>query len=214
MYIYVIQLDLLYYTGIQKNGFHTTSKQISLRFLRLSVEVPRSIIYKKNYQWKFGLKHCKIFCNCKKPSNLQFNVWKFVSQTLQDFQNCDTSIQQWNYTFLQMFKVINFVLNFCKFLQISSEKSKWTRNYSRFVELKEVSPNYHSNFKKKVINCQKPSSPLKQYFALKLKTKTTKKLHAVKRRQSKPIVQLKHNILVHLTGIKKLKYNQPSDATN
>ena len=25
-------------------------------------------------------------------------------------------------------------------------KSKWTRNYSKFVELKEVLPNYHSNF--------------------------------------------------------------------
>jgi hypothetical protein len=53
VYIYVIQLDLLYVTGVQRSGFWTTSKQIYLRFLWLSVEVPRSVIYKNNNQWKF-----------------------------------------------------------------------------------------------------------------------------------------------------------------
>jgi hypothetical protein len=54
---------------------------------------------------------------------------------------------------------------------------------------------------------------LKEYFVLKLKINTTKKLKAVKRRKSKPIVMLKKDILVHITRIKKLKVNHTSDTT-
>ncbi len=169
MYINVILPDLLYDTGVQRSGFRTTSKQISLRFLRLSVEVPRSIIYRKTFSENLCLqtlqdflqlentvkstihqvkicvfKHCKIF-----------ELWHIhFNSEIQRFYNCSKSSTSY------------------QLLQLSANilrKSKWTRNYSKFVELKEVLPDYHSNFEKKAINCQKPSSPLKEYFVLQAK---------------------------------------------
>ncbi len=85
------------------------------------------------------------FSTTVKHSNQQFNKWKFVSRTLQDFRIVKQKVQQWNSTFLQLFNIIKLrqtSTTFCKY----PWKSKQTQKYSNFVELKEVLPNYHSNF--------------------------------------------------------------------
>ncbi len=87
------------------------------------------------------LKHCKIFYNCKhliKNSIVKIcvsNTARFSTLTsnseIRRFYNCSASTN-----------FIKTSTTFCKY----PWKSKWTRNYSNFVELKEVLPNYHSNF--------------------------------------------------------------------
>ena len=77
-----------------------------------------SILHKKICVFK----HCKIF---------ELKNKHFVNSETHHFYNCSTSPNSY------------------KLLQLSANilrKSKWTRNYSKFVELKEVLPNYHSNF--------------------------------------------------------------------
>ena len=111
------------------------------------------------------LKHYKIFYNWKTFKSTIQQVKICVSNTAR-FSNCQTNVQQWKLnisTTVQHHQISSKTsTTFCKY----PWKSKWTCNYINFVELKEVLPNYHSNLKKKAINCQKPSSPLKEYFVL------------------------------------------------
>ena len=120
MYIYVIQLDLLYHTVVQWSGFWTTCKQISLRFFRLSVEVPRSIIWQRRTNSEnLCFFNTARFSTTVKTINQQFIKVKIcVSTTLQDFLNCENKNfdNEISYFCSQLRK------DFCNFLQISSEK--------------------------------------------------------------------------------------------
>ncbi len=49
MHIYVILLDLLHVTGVQRSGFRPTTKQTSLRFLRLSVSKYQEVSSRKTF---------------------------------------------------------------------------------------------------------------------------------------------------------------------
>jgi hypothetical protein len=81
VYIFIIRLDLLHNIGVQRSGFWTTSKQIFLRLLWLSVDQYQSVFNQQQpSQWKLW-QHFK-FSTTVQP---KINTVKIVSSSTSSF---------------------------------------------------------------------------------------------------------------------------------